>query len=197
VKRVIRAVAMTIGILILWGTIKGITDNGASNGQKVVNVGGRQVTIPNSTPKGVFAVTKALMAKTAYVPSYQRCILRQAEHLLTPAEAEELVHLPAAERERRGAEVFAKAIPHCAKPGQKIVDPNATAAELEPIRAQTAQSVKTILAEGRASPSKRACVSDQVNQMTDASLIELANGSLAVQTAILNELLKPCGLHIG
>jgi hypothetical protein len=191
VKIVRRVVGVIVVLAVLTAVAK--TEQGSTKkAQKVVQIGNSQVAIPNSTPRGIFAVTMAMFAKTAYLPSYQDCMMREARRLLTPTQAMQLMRLPAAEREQRGMGVLAKAQPHCYRPGQTLVNPNATHAQLTLIRAQTALTLKAEIAGSNLSQSKKSCAVAQINKMPDAVLIELANGTTAVKSAVVNRILRPC-----
>ena len=120
-KTVLRVIGMMVVLSLIGGGLKRLTGGGSPT--KVVEVGNMEVTIPDSTPHGLLAVTKALLAQTAYVPSYQACLLRQAHRLLTPTAAKEYETLPTGKQQREESAFMEKVLPHCDRPGQTIINP--------------------------------------------------------------------------
>lgn len=187
-KRLLAAGAIVIASIALAAC--GIASE--TETQKVVRVGDETVEIPSDTDANVFAVTRALMAKTAYRSWYQSCVVGQMERLLTLEEAEEIAKLPIDRRERETAPMLSRAIRNCLQPGRQLVDPNAAPEELAPIRTQTAQTVKSLVADAGLRVGQQDCVAAEIEGAPDGLIVRLANGSQSEQEELIIALLKPC-----
>jgi hypothetical protein len=197
----IRPSGIGCGPMKLWGAIllatsllafAGCGSDSTTETTKIVKVGSETVTIPEDTREGPFAVTRALLAKTGYLPWYQHCILGQADRLLTPQRAEAIIHEPEPRRRVNEEAVFGQAEPHCRRPGRNIISPRATHSQLNLIRTTSAVAFQIVLAREDASVRFQRCVKKGIESMPDGDLIELANTTGKVQEAVLEELLAPC-----
>jgi hypothetical protein len=102
----------------------------------------------------------------------------QAEKLLTPAEADKLADMPTDPRERKSIALVEEAAAGCAQPGRPTLKPNATPAELAPIRSQTVLSVEAQFANEGATSEEQRCAGRSMKGLSDAEIIEMSNASL-------------------
>ena len=169
------------------GFLNGLAGGKDSTIRRVVPIGERELEIPADTPHNVFAVTRATMKGLGYAPWYRNCIVGQTERQLTPSEAKELTQTP------QGAlSVVLKAEPHCEDPGRDILISGVSSEQLSFLREQTAKSLKLLLAQEGFSANKRECIAHQIRYAPDAQTLQLADGSVSVQEALMVAFLKRC-----
>ena len=120
-------------LLIVAALTGGIVAGCGGGGDKTGTVGGATVTIPGDA-EGFYGELEAILTQYPYQHWYVDCVMREAQKLLSPKEAEQLDDLPESEREQKSQEVAAKAGPSCEKSGRATIDPNASAAEIQLLR---------------------------------------------------------------
>ncbi|HET7588671.1 MAG TPA: hypothetical protein VFK14_00585 [Solirubrobacterales bacterium] len=189
-RLVLAALVSVIGLLFLAGTLNGFVQ-GAPD-QRVVVIAGREVPIPNDTPRNVFSVTKAAMEQIGFEPWYRNCVIGQAERLLTPAEANALTGPPNPQKEDLALSLALKAQPNCEEPGRELVDASASSFQLSVLKAQEARTIGLVLARENTSRQLQACAENRINDSTDAQILELVNGSNAAREVLVLRLVKPC-----
>lgn len=141
----------------------------------------------------LFAEIEASLAETAYLPSYQRCVIRKAEELVPPAKIRRLLELSPEQAGEAGFELILPAAVKCQEETKgPIVDPNATAAELAPIRDRSARAYGRVVLKEGATRTQARCVERAFNAMSNAELIEFANATTAAQEKQFLPAIKSC-----
>ena len=142
----------------------------------------------------LFAEVEARYAETAYLPSYQRCVIREAEDQFPTEKLEELAELPRSEGLTAASEVLAPAEIECSKKrsGDRVIDPNASPQELVVTRDGRAEAIASgIIVSGEGSALAR-CVERQIKSLSDSKFIEFENASFADQATQLAQIAEPC-----
>jgi hypothetical protein len=165
---------------------------GGGSDDQTVSVGEETITVPGDT-HGVYAELSAILDQLPYRPWYTKCVIGEVEKVLDPKEAEALAELPEAEREAQAMQITSQAGPACeAKHGGPVIDPNASAEELDLLRAGYVTSMKAVAESHGASPSQITCVETGFQQLPEKELIEIGNGTKKVREGILLSIFKPC-----
>jgi hypothetical protein len=166
---------------------------GGSSGDQTTTFGNQTVTVP-SDAHGVYAELEAILDQLPYEPWYTKCIVRQVEKVLGPAEAEALSELPEAEREEKATQITSQAGPTCEglHPNLSVVDSTATSKELDLLRAGYVTSMKAVAESNGANPDQTACIEKGFEQLPEKELIEIGNGSKTAREGILLSVFKPC-----
>ena len=163
---------------------------GGSSDQ-TAKVGDQTVTVP-SDAHGVYAELQAILDQLPYQGWYTHCVVDQVKKVLSPSEAEALSALPEAEREQRALEVTSKAGPACeAQHHRPVIDPNATAKELDLLRAGYVSSMAAVGEAHGASPTQIACIEKGFAELPPKLLIGIGNGSKKAREGILLSVFKP------
>jgi hypothetical protein len=141
-----------------------------------------------------FAGAKAFLAETAYLPSYQRCVIREGERLATPAELRRIDGLPEEQSLKAGIDILEPATVKCKEDARgPIIDPQATSAELAPLKELSAQAFALGAVEGGATRAQADCLERRVNAMSDAEMIEFGNTTGArAQEKVVLPVLESC-----
>lgn len=191
-KIILRVAGVILVLLAIVGTITGgwTANQPDPTPEKFIQLGGKRLVIPPDTPRNVFAVTEAAMQQIGMEPWYRACVIRQAERLLSPAEAKRLARSP--QVSQANLEVMLKAQPHCDDSRRNILDPQASPSQLSFVRAQTAESFRALFAEEGAGDRLQDCVATQIQRATDKQILALANAPEAIQESIVLTLLNPC-----
>jgi hypothetical protein len=162
------------------------------SGDQTATVGHETITVP-SDAHGVYAELEAILDQLPYQPWYAKCVVGEVEKVLGPDEAEKLAELPEAEREEKAMQITSKAGPVCeAKHHRPVIDPNATAKELDLLRAGYITSMKAVAETGGANPEQAACIERGFEKLGDKELIAVGNGTKEVREGILLSIFKPC-----
>jgi hypothetical protein len=165
---------------------------GGSSGDQTTTFGDQTVTVPGDA-HGVYAELEAILDQLPYEAWYTKCVVRQVEKVLSPAEAEALSKLPEAEREEKATQITAQAGPTCeAKHHLPVIDPNATGKELDLLRAGYVTSMKSVAESNGANADQTACIEKGFEQLPEKRLIEIGNGSKTAREGILLSVFKPC-----
>jgi hypothetical protein len=164
---------------------------GGSDDQ-VASVGDQTITVP-SDAHGVYAELEAILDQLPYKPWYAKCVVAEVEKVLSPDEAEKLAELPESQREEKAMRITSKAGPVCeAKHHRPVIDPNASAKELDLLRAGYITSMTAVAKTGGADPEQAACIERGFENLTDKDLIAVGNGTKKVREGILLSIFKPC-----
>jgi hypothetical protein len=162
------------------------------SGDEAATVGGQTITVPTDA-HGVKGELSAILDQLPYQSWYTRCVIGQVDDVLTPQEAEALAELPESERDEKALQVVAAAGPACERHhGRPIIDPDASAQELDLLRAGYATSMTAVAESHGATPSQAACVEEGFEELPQKQLIEIGNGSKKVREGILLSVFKPC-----
>jgi hypothetical protein len=166
---------------------------GGSSGDQTVSVGKETITVPGDT-HGVYAELGAILDQLPYRPWYAKCVVAQVEKVLSPTEAEELAELPESEREAKATQITSQAGPVCEakRPDRPVIDANASAKELDLLRAGYVSSMKAVAESNGANPSQTACIESGFQQLPEKELIAIGNGTKKVREAVLLSIFKPC-----
>jgi hypothetical protein len=164
---------------------------GGSSDQ-TVSLGDQTITVPGDT-HGVYAELEAILDQLPYQRWYTRCVVGQVKEVLSPSEAEDLSRLPESQRERQAMEITSKAGPACERQHHRpVVDPNATAKELDLLRAGYVTSMTAVAESHGASPTQTACIKEGFENLSPKQVIGIGNGTTKVREGILLSVFKPC-----
>lgn len=152
---------------------------------------GQTVTIPADV-HGFFDEQEAIFEQFPYQHWYAACLLREAEAILTPEEAEEIESEPQAEREERTNRVVSEASGRCEQSGRPTVDPNASTGELALLRTATLGAVVELAETNDLKSIQVECVASLFEKLSDKQIVELRNGTDKVREGILVSVFKPC-----
>jgi hypothetical protein len=135
-----------------------------------------------------------MLARTAYLPSYQRCVIRKSEQLITPAHLESFDSLPEGRRLGVATRILEPATLKCKEEARgQIVDTHATSEELAPIRDLTAKEFAIAFVEAGATNAQAHCFAQGMRDLSNGELIELANAaSTKAQEKQLQALVNTC-----
>lgn len=187
VRLILKVLGTILVLLMVAGFLKGLAGNDNSDPQRVIRIGEKTLELPDDTPHGVFAVTRAAMEQLGYKTWYRNCIVGQAERLLTPREARELGREPKSQ-----LSIILKAQPHCEVPGKDVLNPEATSTQLAFLKEQTAISFGLLLAKEGVGSHRRTCISNKIRYASDVDILELANGSRPAQEALVLRFINRC-----
>jgi hypothetical protein len=181
---------MALFAVLFAGALAGC---GGGSGDQTVSVGEETVTVPEGT-SGVYAELSAILDQLPYQPWYSKCVIGEVEKVLSPEEAEGLAELPEAEREAKAIQITSQAGPACEakNDNRPVIDPNATAKELDLLRAGYVTSMKAVAESNGANSSQTTCVERGFEQLPEKELIEIGNGTKKVREGILLSIFKPC-----
>lgn len=140
-----------------------------------------------------FAGVKAVLARSAYTKPFQACILRELRRQGAGGRLSVIQDQPAPARERQILVLITDVEPLCAHPGETIVDASATPAKIALVRTRLAASFRAVLrTRPDLSRDFEACALTQINRMSDAKVVQMANGVSSQQHKIFAQLLTPC-----
>lgn len=122
-----------------------------------------------------FALGRDLFAETGYLPSYQECVIEEAERAVPEERVAALADLPPEEQLERLSTLFGPAALRCGEKSEKILDPNASAAEIAPIKRVVAQQVAAEARQADAGEAFARCMEQRVGAMPDADFLLVAN----------------------
>ncbi len=190
-RHILTALVSVIVLLFVAGAIKRLVHDAPAR-QRAVLIAGREVSIPADTPRNVFAVTKAAMKELGFKSWYRNCVIGQAERLLTPTEAKALTGTLNPQKETLALNLAFKVQPNCEEPGREVVDASATPFQLSILKAMGAKTTRLEFAREGLGPRLQTCGADRIRHATDAQILELENGSISAQEAVVLKLVKPC-----
>jgi hypothetical protein len=163
-----------------------------SSGQTVSVGSGQTVTVPDDV-HGVYGELEAILEQLPYQHWYTKCVVKQVEGVLSPSEAEALAELPESEREQKAIQITSKAGPACEKAtGRPVIDPNASAKELDLLRAGYVTSMKALAEANGLTATQTACVERGFEELPDPKIIGIGNGTEKSREGILLSVFKPC-----
>lgn len=159
---------------------------------ETLSVGDQTITVP-SDAHGVYAELEAILDQLPYQGWYTRCVVDRVKKVLSPAEAEALSELPESEREQKAMQITSKAGPTCEQLHHRpVIDPNATAKELELLRAGYVTSMSAVAEAHGLDASQTACVEKGFEELPPKALIGIGNGSAMLREGILLSVFRPC-----
>jgi hypothetical protein len=142
---------------------------------------------------GLSGELESVLDQLPYQHWYTRCVTREVENALSPAEAEALSELSESEREGKLTSITAEAGPNCEKKTNRPpIDPNASSKELDLLRAGYMTSAVGLAEANELTPGQTSCVEEGVESLPDKSLIAIGNGTAKVREGILLSIFKPC-----
>lgn len=179
-------------IALLAAAALAVAGCGVGSSDQTVSLGDQTVTVPGDA-HGVYAELQAILDQLPYQGWYTRCVVKQVEKVLSPSEAEALSELPEAERERQALAITSKAGPACeARHHRPVVDPDASAKELDLLRAGYVSSMAAVAESHGASSTQTACIEEGFSELPPKLLIGIGNGSKKAREGILLSVFKPC-----
>lgn len=179
--------------LALIAVLAAVAVAGCGGGSdETVGSGGQAFTVP-SDAHGVYGELQAILDQLPYRAWYTRCVVHQVEKSLGPEEAKELAALPEAEREEKAVQITSKAGPTCeARHHRPVVDPHASAKELDLLRAGYVSSMTALAEANGAAADQVECIEKNVEGLSREDLIGIGNGSKTAREGILLSIFKPC-----
>jgi hypothetical protein len=183
-------VRVTLLVIVVLAAIV-VAGCGSSGGQ-TASLNGEQVTVPSDV-HDVYGEVEAFLDQLPYQGWYTKCVVKRVKNTLSPAEAEALSELPESEREGKATGAITKAGPACEKSTNRpVIDPNASEKELALYRAGYLTPVRALAEENGMSSDQVSCVEEGFEELPDAKVIDLGNGSHKVREGILLSVFKPC-----
>ena len=178
-------------IVVLAVAAAALAGCGGSSDQ-TATLGDQTITVPSDV-HGVDAELEAILDQLPYQGWYTRCVVGQVEKVLTPKEAEALSQLPESEREQQAMAITSKAGPICEKQHHRpVIDPNASARELDLLRAGYVTSMKGVAESHGADAAQTACIEKGFEALPPKQLIGIGNGTPKAREGILLSVFRPC-----
>jgi hypothetical protein len=164
---------------------------GGSSDQTLSVGNGETITVSGDV-HGFYGELEAILDQFPYQHWYVACVVREAEKILSPKEAEELAGLPEGERQEKTQQTVTKAQPGCEKTARPTVDPNASSKEIALLRASSLPGIIGLAETNGMSSSQVECVEAFFEKLPDKKVIELRNGTDKVREGILVSVFRPC-----
>jgi hypothetical protein len=164
---------------------------GGSSDQTLSVGSGETITVSGDV-HGFYGELEAILDQFPYQHWYVACVVREAEKILGPKEAEELAGLPEAERQEKTQQTVNKAQPGCEKTARPTVDPNASSKEIALLRTSTLPGIVGLAESNGMSSTQVECVEAFFAKLPDKKIIELRNGTDKVREGILVSVFRPC-----
>jgi hypothetical protein len=134
----------------------------------------------DDSPDDPFAAAKELIAKTAYLPAFQRCMIKGAEQQVSSTEIDELSSEPEDQQLKASIHLLEPVALKCKEATKgPIVDPQATSAELAPIKDLTARGGAIGAEDAGVTSAQARCIERQIKAMSDDEFVEFANAASA------------------
>ena len=185
----VRIVLLVSAALAALGLVAGC---GGSSSDQTLSVGeGQTITVPSDV-SGFYGELEAILDQFPYQHWYVACVVREAEKILSPKEAEELADLPEAERQEKTQQTVSEAQPGCEKTARPTVDPNASSKEIGLLRASSVPGITSLAETNGMSSTQVDCVRSFFEKLPDEKIVELRNGTDKVREAILVSVFRPC-----
>jgi hypothetical protein len=184
----VRATRLVIVVVLTAALVAGC---GSSGGQ-TASLNGETVTVPSDV-HGFYGELEALLAQFPYQAWYSRCVVTQVKKDLSPAEAEAFAKLPESTRQSKATQIIGKAGPACEKStGRPVIDPNAPEKEIALYRAGYIAPMRELAEKNGMSSEQVSCVEEGFEELPDAKVVELGNGSHKAREGILLSVFEPC-----
>jgi hypothetical protein len=164
---------------------------GSSSDQTLSVGNGQQITVSGEV-HGFYAELEEILDQFPYQHWYVACVIGEAKKILGPTEAEELEELPEDERRQKAQKAITEAEPACEKTGRPTIDPNASSAEIELLRASSIPGIIEFAETNGMSSTQVACVQSFFSKLPDRKIIELRNGTDKAREGILVSVFRPC-----
>lgn len=183
---------MRVTLLVVIALAAIVVGGCGSSGGQTASLNGEQVTVPSDV-HDVYGEVEAFLDQLPYQGWYTKCVVKRVKNTLSPAEAEALSELPESEREGKATRAITKAGPACEKSTNRpVIDPNASEKELALYRAGYLTPVRALAEENGMSSDQVSCVEEGFEELSDAKVVDLGNGSHKVREGILLSVFKPC-----
>jgi hypothetical protein len=192
----VRSASARLRILSLLGALLAAAVLGAGCGggssDQTLSVGNGETITVSGDVHGFYGELEAILDQFPYQHWYVACVVREAEKILSPKEAEELSGLPEAERQEKTQQTVTKAQPGCEKTARPTVDPNASSKEIALLRASSLPGIVGLAETNGMSSTQVECVESFFTKLSDQKIVELRNGTDKVREGILVSVFRPC-----
>jgi hypothetical protein len=165
---------------------------GGGSSDQTLSVGNGETITVSGDVHGFYGELEAILDQFPYQHWYVACVVREAEKILSPKEAEELAGLPEAERQEKTQQTVTEAQPGCEKTSRPTVDPNASSKEIALLRASSLPGIVGLAETNGMSSTQVECVESFFTKLPDKKIIELRNGTDKVREGILVSVFRPC-----
>lgn len=191
-----RSASARLRILFLLGAVLAaallVAGCGGGSSDQTLSVGNGETITVSGDVHGFYGELEAILDQFPYQHWYVACVVREAEKILSPKEAEELEDLPEAERQEKTQQTVSKAQPGCEKTARPTVDPNASSKEVALLRASSLPGIVGLAETNGMSSTQVECVEAFFAKLPDKKIIELRNGTDKVREGILVSVFRPC-----
>lgn len=191
-----RTASARLRILSLFGAALAaavlVAGCGGGSSDQTLSVGNGETITVSGDVHGFYGELEAILDQFPYQHWYVACVVREAEKILSPKEAEELEDLPEAERQEKTQQTVSKAQPGCEKTARPTVDPNASSKEVALLRASSLPGIVGLAETNGMSSTQVECVEAFFAKLPDKKIIELRNGTDKVREGILVSVFRPC-----
>ncbi len=138
----------------------------------------------------VYGEVEAFLDQLPYQGWYTHCVQKRVEAAISPAEAKALSGQPESEREVKATQIIAKAVPACERSTDRpVIDPNASSAELDLLRAE---DISSVAESTNLTAAQDACVEQGFEELPDSAIVEIGNGTTKARDGIPLSVIKPC-----
>jgi hypothetical protein len=165
---------------------------GGGSSDQTLSVGNGETITVSGDVHGFYGELEAILDQFPYQHWYVACVVREAEKILSPKEAEELADLPDAERQEKTQQTVTKAQPRCEKTSRPTVDPNASSKEIDLLRSSSVPGIVGLAESNGMSSTQVECVEAFFAKLPDKKIVELRNGTDKVREGILVSVFRPC-----
>jgi hypothetical protein len=154
--------------------------------------GENEVTVPSDV-HDVYGEVEAILGQLPYQDWYRQCVARRVRNTVSQAQSESLAELPESKRATKATEAIAAAGPACEKStGRPAIDPNASAKEFALYRASLVSGITELAEHEKLNSDQVTCVEEAVEELPQAKLVGLGNGTHKVREAILVSIIASC-----
>jgi hypothetical protein len=185
----LRASIVGLGLLLAL-----VSAGCGSSGDVTATVAGEEVTIAGDVDPSTFAITRELLRQTPFTSWYQRCIITQAEGVLSPAEAKRLTAIPreSERRKQRELDLLIKIGPACEKTNRNLIDPDAPPESFDLVRAQTSESMRLLFRKEGFGEAKQVCAAEAVLETSNEEYTSIMNSNAKARETRFLRLISPC-----
>ncbi len=119
-----------------------------------------------------------LLEQNGYLPAYKDCVVAEAEDQFSRAELDELAELPRRQQQNAAAETMEPIELKCKeRAGGRILNPDASRADLAPIKDAFVEELVTVAREEGWTSSGARCIERILEEKADAEFIEFVNST--------------------
>jgi hypothetical protein len=160
-------------------------------GSQTAKFGNREVTIPGDLHT-VGEKMRAVLAQEPFEKWAADCMVKQYEKILTPTEEKELESESEAEFGEFLQPHLAAINEACEQPGRRIMNPHASEAELETVRAAQTVGLRIVLEGSNVPESEIECVEEKFEALPGPKVIAAVEAPAVQRQAIYMELGALC-----